>query len=320
MKKPKIEDLLMARLFPLKKDIDPRDWQTHVRRNLVPEVQAETRCFYGNQGQMTCLEAQYPGLDYAEPNHRLRLSRFVCHRRLFRAFDELRLTGPEIHKLCTWQGTRCMKENFEVTNTVKIEDSTWEDIEDCRDLKPTVTVARLLSGGGLEVEAAQSTENEIDSEEEGEDEEMEQLEEEEEEEEDDLSEEESEDELQQSVGVELNQRLLAATEARARGEDATLDADWEQWLKEAAERGAFHEALHVHGSVPAHTLQIPVHWGRQMPEYLSETPASEIAALQARLPPPPPYFPLAQSTTALATTSSAPASAPPSAPHAGAAA
>ncbi|KAL9593663.1 MAG: hypothetical protein Q9219_007445 [cf. Caloplaca sp. 3 TL-2023] len=50
--------------------------------------------------------------------------------------------------------------------------------------------------------------------------------------------EESEDELQQSVGVELNQRLMAATEARNRGEEAVLDADWEQWLKEAAERGA----------------------------------------------------------------------------------
>lgn len=73
--------------------------------------------------------------------------------------------------------------------------------------------------------------------------------------------EESEDELQQSVGVELNQRLMAATEARNRGEEAVLDADWEQWLKEAAERGGIPDAL------AANTAQAivvgPTGWTRQ---------------------------------------------------------
>ena len=53
-----------------------------------------------------------------------------------------------------------------------------------------------------------------------------------------VNEDDSEDELQHSIGVDLNRHLLAATAARARGEAVVLDADWEQWLKEAAERGA----------------------------------------------------------------------------------
>ncbi|KZF22041.1 hypothetical protein L228DRAFT_247652 [Xylona heveae TC161] len=42
----------------------------------------------------------------------------------------------------------------------------------------------------------------------------------------------------ESVGVELNRRLLAAAAARERGADVVvMDEAWEQWLKDAAERG-----------------------------------------------------------------------------------
>ena len=58
-------------------------------------------------------------------------------------------------------------------------------------------------------------------------------------EEDEVEEDEDDDEDDEiaSVGVELNQRLLAATAARQQGEQVPLDEEWEQWLKEAAERG-----------------------------------------------------------------------------------
>ncbi|CAF9918968.1 hypothetical protein IMSHALPRED_004482 [Imshaugia aleurites] len=228
MKKPRIEDLVMSKLFPQRKDIDPSDWQTHIRRSLVQEVRMETVCFYG---VFDSVEAQYPGLDYANPAHRLRLSRFPSHRKLFRAFDELRLTDYEIHRLCKWEGTRWARETYEANNRVKIKDTTWNGIHDFSNKRTIVTVAPIWTGETTETEPGEISD---DIESEVGDEEMRDSDEG-----DELSEEESEDELQRSVGVDLNQRLLVATEARARGEEVTIDADWEQWLKEAAERDYF---------------------------------------------------------------------------------
>ena len=277
MKKPRVEDLVMSRLFPQRKDIDPSDWQTYVRRSLIQEVRTETLCFYG---PFDCLEAQYPGLDYAKTAHRLRLSRFPSHRKLFRIFDELRLTESEIHRLCKWEGTRWARETYEANNRVKIKDTTWNGVYDFRNRRTTVTVAPGWSGETAETESGKIPDNDVESE--GEDEEMRESDEG-----DELSE-ESEDELQRSVGVDLNQRLLVATEARARGEEATIDADWEQWLKEAAENSAL---------MPATPSQTSVHWGREIPEYLSANPAT----LRNRLPPPPHYYPPVAVNSAVAT-------------------
>ena len=91
---------------------------------------------------------------------------------------------------------------------------------------------------------------------------------------DELFEEESEDELQRSVSVDLNQRLFIAAEARARGEEAIIDADWEQWLKEAAEN--LSSTL-----TRADPSQTSLHWERETPEYLIE----DSATFRARLPP-----------------------------------
>ena len=277
MKKPRVEDLVMSRLFPQRKDIDPSDWQTYVRRSLIQEVRTETLCFYG---PFDCLEAQYPGLDYAKTAHRLRLSRFPSHRKLFRIFDELRLTESEIHRLCKWEGTRWARETYEANNRVKIKDTTWNGVYDFRNRRTTVTVTPGWSGETAETESGKIPDNDVESE--GEDEEMRESDEG-----DELSE-ESEDELQRSVGVDLNQRLLVATEARARGEEATIDADWEQWLKEAAENSAL---------MPATPSQTSVHWGREIPEYLSANPAT----LRNRLPPPPHYHPPVAVNSAVAT-------------------
>ena len=132
-----------------------------------------------------------------------------------------------------------------------------------------------------------------DLEESEEDEEDDEDEEGDEEEEDDEGEENSDDELSQSVGVQLNERLLAAVEARSRGEEAVIDADWEQWLKEAIERGS---TSPTSPSVPtAGPSQPATHdtttWGQTIPEvfsYAPETiPPPNVQSSRAQLPNPP---------------------------------
>ena len=290
MRKPRIEELVISRLFPQKKDIDPSDWQNYIRRSLVQEVRQENVCFYGTT---SCLESRYPGLDYADPAHRLRLNRFPCHRKLFRVFDELRLTDYEIQRLCKWEGTRSARETYEVNKRVKIKDTTWNGIHDFRGRTATITVASTCTGGAMETETGDISDNDVEPEDGNE--EMRDYGESEE-----PPEEESEDELQRSVGADLNQRLLAATEARARGEEATIDADWEQWLREAAERSNLPNINRSSNALL--TLATPsqtprMYWGREIPEFLIE----DFATLQARLPPPLLYFTPAEASSAIAT-------------------
>ncbi|KAL8859218.1 MAG: hypothetical protein Q9178_004321 [Gyalolechia marmorata] len=279
MHKPALAPIIYARLYPAPKPTDPPNFQVHISKQLVPEVRAETARFYGH---IDCIESQYPGLDYAVAAHRLRLSRFPHHRRLFQVFDLLRLTDYEIQTLCKWEGTRWARERYENDVGATVRDTTWEGIADARPGTPTVTRTELRGGYRLAPVAHPTYQQEMDSgneedamedlvhstpderdhglldEEDGEEEEQEEEGEDEDEDEDEDNDEEvldeevndeepepeeSEDELQQSVGLELNQRLMAATEARSRGEEAVLDADWEQWLKEAAERGGIPEAM-----------------------------------------------------------------------------
>ncbi|KAL8874114.1 MAG: hypothetical protein Q9174_000518 [Haloplaca sp. 1 TL-2023] len=261
MHKPPLAPIVFASLFPNPKSTDPQNFQQHISKQLVPEVRAETARFYGH---IDCAEAQYPGLDYATAAHRLRLHRFPHHRRLFQVFDHLRLTNYEIQTLCKWEGTRWARERYEKDIGHKLLETTWDDVVLAIPESPTVTriplqqrtplarekhrfecisssveavthsssqvgqVERLeelsamgeqgeLRGGSHEdLEVSQDNEDEIQQEQE---------------------QDESEDELQASYGVELNQRLMVATEARNRGEEVVLDPDWEQWLKEASERG-----------------------------------------------------------------------------------
>lgn len=297
MKKPRIEDLVLSRIYP-QKEISPNDWQSHIRCNLLDEVRKELICFYG---QVDCLESQYPGLDYAKPAHRLRLNRFPHHRRLFRAFDDLRLTDSEIQRLCRWEGTRSAKEDHEAKAGIKIKDTTWEGVVDARHRRATATTPLPRSGRERAIEVKEAGYNDVELG--AEDEEMEDSDDL-----DDFSGEESGDELQQSVGVELNQRLLVATEARVRGEQVMLDAEWEQWLKEAAERGTLSEHPPIPDAPPVSTGLPPgSYWGREIPEYLSQDPAT----LQAIMPPPPQYIPPVFSNSAVATAVSVPQSADP---------
>ena len=109
--------------------------------------------------------------------------------------------------------------------------------------------------------------------------------------------------------MDLNQRLLVATEARARGEEATIDADWEQWLKEAAERGDLPSVTGMLNPTltPATPSQDSVYWGREVSEY----PNRDSAVLRARLPPPSQFFPLVEGNSTIATAVAVPPSAHP---------
>ncbi|CRK33273.1 hypothetical protein BN1723_003950 [Verticillium longisporum] len=155
-------------------------------------------------------EAKYPGLDYCNPVHRVRLSRWPWHRRLFRAFDSLRLTPNEIANLTKWEGTKWAKERYEKEQGITIRDtaadefSEWVEPED----RPLAPASR---GRTAETEAA------------SEDEDMEG---------------EDTDEEMESVGTALNERLRERVARREAGEHATvLDEEWEQWLKNAIESG-----------------------------------------------------------------------------------
>ena len=273
MHKPAIPPLVYSRLFPVPRSSDPTSFQAHTTRNLLPEVHAETACFYG---PVNCLEAQYPGLDYANPAHRVRLGRYPWHCKLFCILDELRLSDHEIQTLCRWEGTRSAREKYEKDAGIMIRDTTWDEVEHAVYIKATVIRNGLCTGEEPDGEVRQIGEEKIKMDNELDDEEMDTL--------DvadmNIAEDESEDELQQSFGVELNHRLILATEARARGEEAVLDPAWEQWLKEAAERGVIPDILSSTDANPSQTID---RWGHyRWPNY--EDLHTEIQSFPPRTP------------------------------------
>ncbi|KAJ8066590.1 hypothetical protein OCU04_005638 [Sclerotinia nivalis] len=214
MKGRPIDQLVYECMFPKPKPGDPQSFQAFLQRSLVPEVRHETQAFYGH---LTSQEAKYPGLDYSYPPHRVRLSRFPWHRRLFRAFDNLKLTNHEIATLTKWEGTRWAKERFEKEQGIIIRDTTGDGIEDwvSPELRPVTVRLAVPTDKGEELEEdGELEENDI--------------------EEDDG---ESDTEIT-SVGTALNERLRAAAAQREAGNlTAPMDEEWEQWLKDAVERG-----------------------------------------------------------------------------------
>ncbi|MCJ1245959.1 hypothetical protein MMC30_003163 [Trapelia coarctata] len=286
MHRPRIDQLVYSVLFPHPvQGRDPPTFQAHITKNLVPEVREEIKCFYGD---IPSIESEYPGLDYAYRGHRLRLGRFTFHRRLFRAFDALRLTETEIHNLCHWEGTKWAKDRYEKAEGVMIRDTTWDDIAPYAPRQRRV----VSKDSGEPAEEGTATEYETYSAEEDEDVEDEEGQEEGDDDEED--EEDSEDEvLNQSVGVELNRRLLAAAEARIRGEDVALDADWEQWLKEAAERGFVPDASPLNRPEPEQSNSGPgqTQWGQTIPEIFRYGPGQPVSPhvemMRQRMAPPP---------------------------------
>ena len=312
MHKPAISPLVWAILYPQPRSGDPATLQAHISRYIVPEVQEETLRYYGPDGG---LEAQYPGLDYTDPRHRKRLSWFPHHKRLFQAFDELRLASSEIKNLCRWEGTLHLKEKFEREAGTLIPDSAWPYGDPPPARTPTAcwtdhgtaqSIPTLLfaSSEALpfpdshQLDQRQTVMGEDDIEDNID--EREPITNEEREDDETTSNVSSEDDtLSYSVGVELNQRLLAATAARARGEEVVLDPDWEQWLKEAAERDAdaarppflldrSHDTSPPQGSSNSQTG-----WTNEISGVFRNGPANTGSAgpvsVRALMPPPPPY-------------------------------
>ncbi|KAF9772608.1 hypothetical protein IL306_009672 [Fusarium sp. DS 682] len=225
MKGRPVDQLVYECMFPRPKSNDPQNFHALLQRNLIPEVRQETHAFYGH---LETQEAKYPGLDYTHHTHRIRLSRWPWHRRLFRAFDSLQLTGAEIAGLTKWEGTKWAKEKYEKEQGYVIHDTTADGFPDWADIEH---LPRVNRGHSFEEESVCVDDfNE-------------------------MMEVESEDELD-SVGVELNERLRDGVARREAGDtSAVLDEEWEQWLKNAIESGEINflndNIFHSSDTVPA---------------------------------------------------------------------
>lgn len=289
MKGRSIERLVYEQIFPKPKPNDPQTFQTFLTRNLVVEVRMETQAFYGH---LDTHEAKYPGLDYDHPTHRIRLGRYPWHRRLFRAFDTLGLTSAEIAGLTRWEGTKWAKEKFESENGVVIKDTTGDEIPHWDDLpeRPVrinhASRAVRFSRSVVQPQVQQQEEDEDSSDVDAEDDSTargaaDELDEK-------MGEEDvparnsnnnnnGDDEQIHSIGLELNERLRAGAARRAAGEeDAVLDEEWEQWLRNALDNGILHRDATGDPSslIPLNMIPAPLtasaragRWA-EVPEYL----------------------------------------------------
>lgn len=222
MKGRATDEIVYDQMFPRPKPEDPQNFQAFLQRKVIPEVRQETHSFYGH---IDTDEAKYPGLDYSHPTHRVRLSRWPWHRRLFRAFDALRLTENEISTLTRWEGTKWAKEKYEMEQGVIIKDTTDEgfssDESEIDDMPLTPPLVRsevrvtttTVFGDDVYATGLADEDEKSDAE-------------------------DSEDELE-NVGTQLNQQLRAEAARRDAEETsaADLDDEWEQWLKNALESG-----------------------------------------------------------------------------------
>jgi hypothetical protein len=125
-----ISTLLYSHIYPEPKQGDPSNFSTYLQRNLVPEVRIEVNTYYGD---LNSAEARYPGLNYCHAAHRMRLGRFPHHRRLFDAFDELKITESEIMEFCNWEGTKSARERYEKDEGITVHDTTGDEIGAYRD-------------------------------------------------------------------------------------------------------------------------------------------------------------------------------------------
>ncbi|KAI0882183.1 uncharacterized protein GGS22DRAFT_48824 [Annulohypoxylon maeteangense] len=210
MKGRPVDQIVFECMFPKPRPSDPQNFHTLLHRNLIPEVRQEVHSFYGH---LDTQEAKYPGLDYTHRIHRIRLSRWPWHRRLFRTFDALRLTNNEISNLTKWEGTKWAKERFERDSDVIIYDTAFDEIAEWVEPEDRPQTARATQTGTLEDDSATP------------DEEME-------------GEEEDSDGELTSVGVSLNERLRERAALHEAGDTSLpLDEEWELWLKNAIESG-----------------------------------------------------------------------------------
>ncbi|KAF2820740.1 hypothetical protein CC86DRAFT_250121, partial [Ophiobolus disseminans] len=224
-RKNPISVLVYNTLFPQPSPTDPPSFSAHLSKNLVGEVRIETANFYGS---LDTIEARYPGLNYAFAPHRKRLGRFPHHRRLFDAFDRLGLTEAEIQGFCRWEGTLWARERYERDEGVRVVDTTGVEISAWVDRRRFPASSRIKVKTDIEVEitptplSAPQQDADIDT----------QMSD------PDVSEDDDPDaDIDASVGFSLNARLLHAAALRDQGANVPMDPEWEQYLKEAQERG-----------------------------------------------------------------------------------
>ncbi|KAL2367458.1 hypothetical protein BDBG_05370 [Blastomyces gilchristii SLH14081] len=235
MHPPLLPELVYKAIFPKPRMNEPATFAALISRHLVPEVRIETSTFYG---PIDCVEAQYPGLDYSFPPHRMRLGRFTWHQKLFKAFDELGLTEAEIASLCSWEGTKSARDRYEENNSVQVRDTTADSIRAATPPIPPSVYIHTYENVNLQKSQPLVLESENGLQELELKSELQSGQEDEDESSDD-------DDEMESCGVMLNQRLIQAAEARQRGANVPLDEDWEQWLKEASEQNAYIGMLHA---------------------------------------------------------------------------
>lgn len=237
-------------LFPAPTTTDPLDFATHLAKHLVAEVRIETQRFYGG---LETVEARYPGLNYSHAPHRKRLGRFPHHARLFRTFDDLGLTEHEIGMLCRWEGTLWARQRYERDEGIKVLDTTCQEIGPWVDRRIRKR-SRRSSPRGIKVK----TDIEIEVEDVGSSgdsrsqtrtpvpqamayvQSHSRIVEMRDTNPSQRPDVEDTDEEVESIGLQLNARLIAAAAAReAHGlpHDIIMDPAWEQYLKEQAERG-----------------------------------------------------------------------------------
>lgn len=219
-----MEQLVYEYMFPKPRPSDPQNFTILLQRHLVLEVRQEVHSFYGH---LETQEAKYPGLDYTHRTHRIRLSRWPWHRRLFRAFDGLRLTPNEIAGLTKWEGTKWAKERYEKEQGITILDTTEDDISHPRSSAHREASERYSAepGEGADETIAEDSDEELSS-----------------------------------VGVDLNQRLRERVALRnVSGDMSTvIDEEWERWFKDAIETGQLPEiASRISRETQATALQPP---------------------------------------------------------------
>jgi len=250
-----VASLLYAHLFPSPGPSDPPNFQTHLARDLIPEIRIETATFYGS---LDSIEARYPGLNYCHAPHRMRLGRFPHHARLFAAIDTMAITDQEVMDLVRWEGTLWARQRFERDENIKVRDTTGDGISDWVDprirskQKASIRVHTevAITEGSHPVDMLLDDHGHpdmIDQELVQDDDNAEEEEEEEEEEEDDNDDDQDQDgnddddddvgDNIQSIGHELNRRLLAAIAARQQGLNVEMDPEFEAYLKELVESG-----------------------------------------------------------------------------------
>ncbi|KAI0976714.1 hypothetical protein F4678DRAFT_122154 [Xylaria arbuscula] len=241
-----VDQLVYESMFPKPRSTDMQSFQALLHRYLILEVRQEVHSFYGH---LDTQEAKYPGLDYCHPIHRIRLSRWPWHRRLFRAFDSLRLTNAEIAGLTKWEGTKWAKDRFERDSGIIIRDTASDDISLWVEPEDRPQITGETPRATYQEPEEEEEEEEGDEEVEEEEEEEIEVEDEEDEDvdvdgnEDDMDLEQAEDESDgelESIGFALNEHLRERAARHEAGElSEHYEEEWEQWLKNAIDSGEF---------------------------------------------------------------------------------